>query len=554
VKKKANPEESRPIVSYATGLPKNFTAYCEAYAALFSQVQHDLHAARQKPNFDTNKTKRDYQIRYGINARQYNGVKIDLDGKESSTAATHKLNIAGVKESIVALKSKVKTLKAEIVKSNKEKDKFVLHQKQRRLYRQTAKLTRITKEGAKLCFGSRKLFNQQNNLAANGFTDHADWLSTWQKERSSTFMLVGSRGEPSGNYSAQLVEQANDAFSLTLRVPPALVNQFGPVIKIDNLRFNYYRGGKNNALTDLKAALANNEAITYRFNRGKRDKWTAHVTCRRFETELISARWNGRVGIDINNGSLDAAFVDFEGNLKEHLSVPFKTSKSANHDQIKASIGEAVKSIVAFAVKHKTPIVIEDLDFSGKKKAMKDKGLRSRAMLSAFSYAAVTATIKSRAYREGIEVYQVKPQFSSLIGCVKYQSQYGINSGVAAAIVLGRRHQRFSERCPLAVAFTPKSPADGLRHVWSRWAALARNIHALAKRKIFVKRHDWFRKSGALSTAEVKLMDTDGLSVKNLNCPGFMGKDGKSTFVLDESSSANRQKHSSSGVVVNCND
>jgi IS605 OrfB family transposase len=547
VKKKVNLEESRPIVSYATGLPRDIIDYCEAYAAVFSQAQHDLHAARQKPDFDANRTKRDYQLKYGLNARQYNGVKIDLDGKESSTAALHKLNIAGVKESVSALKSKVKTLKATIVKTNKSEDKFSLHQKQRRLQRQAAKLKRITQEGAKLCFGSRKLFNQQHNLEANGFVDHADWLSTWQKERSSTFILVGSRGESSGNSNAQLVEQTNDTFSLTLKVPPALANQFGPVIKIDNLRFNYYRGGKNNALTDLKIALANNEAITYRFNRGKRDKWTVHVTCRRMEVALVSARWNGRVGIDINNGSLDAAFVDFEGNLKEHLSVPFKTSKSANHDQIKASIGEAVKSIVALAVKHKTPIVIEDLDFSGKKKAMKDKGLRNRAMLSAFAYAAITATIKSRAYREGIDVFVVKPAYSSLIGCVKYQSQYGINSGVAAAIVLGRRHQRFSERCPLAVTFTPKSPADGLRHVWSRWNSLARNIHGKAKSKIFVKRHDWFRKSGALSTAEVKLMDTEGIG-ESLDLPGLMGKDGKSTSVLDERSSTNRQKHSSSGV------
>jgi len=527
-------------------------AYCDACAALFSLVQHCLHATRQKPNFDANKTKREYQLKYGVNARQYNGIRIDLDGKESAAAATHKLNTAGVKESVTALKARVKTLKSTKTKTNKKQTNLVLHQNQRRLYRQTARLKQLQKEGAKLCFGARKLFKQQHNLEANGFVDHADWLQAWQKERQSTFVLVGSRGEPCGNYNAQLIEQANDTFSLTLRVPPALVNQFGPTIKIDNLRFNYYRGGKNNALTDLKAALANNEAVTCRFKRGKKDKWTVHVTCRRMENDLISARWNGRVGIDINNGSLDAAFVDFEGNLKEHLSVPFKTSKSANHDQIKASIGEAVKSIIAFAVKHKAPIVIEDLDFSAKKKAMKDRGLRNRAILSAFSYAAITATIKSRAYREGIEVHQVKPAYSSLIGCVKYQSQYGINSGVAAAIVLGRRHQRFSERCPLAVAFTPKSPADGLRHVWSRWNSLARNIHGKAKSKIFVRRHDWFRKSGALSTAEVKLMDTEGLS-ESLKPPWLMGKDDKSTSALDESSSTNRQKHSSSGVVVKCN-
>jgi len=545
VRKKA--KDTRLIVSYATRVPTECIDYCESYALIFNTAQRCLHAARQKPGFDANRTKRDYQIKYGINARQYNGIKIDLDGKESSRAEVHKAHGISTAASVAALTKKVKDLKAEVKKEDKAKTRFILHQKQRRLGSQKAKLKTLESTKPKLCFGSKKLFLAQYNLKENGYKDHVEWKKAWRKTRNSTFVLVGSSGETQGNSIAQLVEQPDESFTLTLRTAPGLVNQFGPIVVFEKLEFHYDRSGKNAAVHDIRAALEQGDALTFRFNRGKKGRWTVHVSLHRSEVEIVSNRRNGRVGVDINNGSLDAAFVDFEGNMKAYLSVPFKTSKSANHDQIQASIGEAVKQIIAFAVEQKAPVVIENLDFTGKKKAMKDQGLPQRAVLAAFSYSAVTAIIKSRAWREGIELFTVNPAYSSVIGCVKYQSQYGINSGVAAGIVLARRNLRKSERCPLSVAYTPKSPEDGLRHVWSRWAALARNIRAKAKMKIFVRRHDWFRKSGALSTAEGKLLCTEGTSLQR-----HKGKV-KTTSVLDESSSTNRRKNSSSDVVVKCN-
>ncbi|MFA5135223.1 MAG: IS200/IS605 family accessory protein TnpB-related protein [Patescibacteria group bacterium] len=545
MRKKA--KDTRPIVSYATRVPNECVDYCESYALVFNTAQRCLHAARQKPGFDANRTKREYQVKYGINARQYNGIKIDLDGKESSRVETHKTHVSSTEASVTALTKKVKDLKAEIKKEDNVKTRFILHQKQRRLGSQRAKLKTLESTKPKLCFGSKKLFLVQYNLKENGYKDHAEWKKVWRKTRNSTFILVGSSGETQGNSIAQLVEQPDGSFTLALRTAPGLVNKFGPTVVFENLEFHYDRSGKNNTVHDIRAALDRGDALTFRFNRGKKNRWTVHVSLRRSEVEIISNRHNGRVGIDINNGSLDAAFADFEGNMKAWISVPFKTSKSANHDQIQASIGEAVKQIIAFAVLHKAPVVIENLDFTGKKKAMKDQGLPQRSMLSDFSYSAVTATIKSRAWREGIEVFTVNPAYSSVIGCVKYQSQYGINSGVAAGIVLARRSMYKSERCPLSVAYTPKSPEDGLRHVWSRWAALVRNIRVKAKMKIFVRRHDWFRKSGALSTAEGKLLCT-GKTISQRH----KGK-AKATSALDESSSTNRRKNSSSDVGVKCN-
>jgi IS605 OrfB family transposase len=545
---KKRKDNERPIVSHCAGLPDKVFAYCDAYASIFGAVQHRLHTDRQKPDFNANKAHQQYLLAFGINRRQCNGVRVNLDQKENAARTARKLHIEEINRSISALKSAIKIIDSKENKTKREL--FTLHQKKRRLFNQEKRVEKLKNSKPNVCFGSKKLFNAQHHLEANGYKNHEEWRAGWQAERTDHFMIVGSHDESNGNQNAQLKEQSDGNFSLFLRVAPALVKQFGNVIVVKDIVFKQGRDnrGVNNNLNDIKAALANKEPITVLFHKNKKKHWILSVICRRCQVEIISKRYNGRVGVDINASSLDAAFVDFQGNLKEHVSVPFKTSKSANHDQIEASIGEAVKVIVALATKHKVPVIIEHLDFAAKKKAMKDRMLTNRAILSSFSYSVATDVIKSRAYREGIGVFEVNPAYSSLIGCVKYQSQYGINSGVAAAIVLARRHMRFSERCPLSDRVTPKSPADGLRHVWSRWASLLRNIKTKAKLKIFVRRHDWFHVSGALSTAEVKLMDTGCLSASS-NSTRLMGK-AKATSALDGSSSANRQQDCSVDVVV----
>jgi hypothetical protein len=47
----------------------------------------------------------------------------------------------------------------------------------------------------RICFGSRKLFNAQHHLQANGFDSHDDWLATWREKRDSQFFVLGSKDE-----------------------------------------------------------------------------------------------------------------------------------------------------------------------------------------------------------------------------------------------------------------------------------------------------------------------------------------------------------------------
>ena len=69
-------------------------------------------------------------------------------------------------------------------------------------------------------------------------------------------------------------------------------------------------------------------------------------------------------------------------------------------------------------------------------------------MLSSFSYGKIKADFLSRGYRQGVEVHQVNPAFSSVIGRVKFMERYGLSVHQAAALALARRLPGCSERIP----------------------------------------------------------------------------------------------------------
>ena len=149
--------------------------------------------------------------------------------------------------------------------------------------------------------------------------------------------------------------------------------------------------------------------------------------------------------------------------------------------QAEAIIGDAVAGVVEYAKEARKPIVIEKLDFRQKKAVLEGESRRYSRMLSSFSYGKVKAYFLSRGYREGVEVCQVNPAFSSVIGRVKFMERYGLSVHQAAALVLARRLLGCSERIPrrrvlpvgngVHVAFTVPA-RKRVKHVWTYWGAV----------------------------------------------------------------------------------
>ena len=230
-----------------------------------------------------------------------------------------------------------------------------------------------------------------------------------------------------------------------------------------------------------KAARATElgQALSYRFKRDARG-WRVFVSTEVQRVPVVTDRRRGAIGVDLNADHLAVAETDSSGNCVSAWRVPLVTYGKSKR-QAEALIGDAVASVVGYAREVGKPIVMEKLDFRQKKAALEDESRTYSRMLSSFSYGKVKAGFISRGYRQGVEVFQVNPAYSSLIGRVKFMERYGLSAHQAAALVLARRLLGFSERiprrwvCPVGngvhVAFTVPV-RKRVKHVWTYWGAI----------------------------------------------------------------------------------
>ena len=216
------------------------------------------------------------------------------------------------------------------------------------------------------------------------------------------------------------------------------------------------------------------------------------------EVELTTDRRRGAIGVDLNADHLAVADTDASGNCINAWRVPLVTYGKNTH-QTEALIGDAVASVVQYAKEVGKPVVIEKLDFRQKKAALEGESRRYSRMLSSFSYGKIKAYFLSRGYRQGVEVHQVNPAYSSVIGRVKFMERYGLTVHQAAALAPARRLLGCSERIPrqwvapigngVQVAFTVPV-RKRVKHVWTYWGAVSRQLrpalaaqHRLGKRR-----------------------------------------------------------------------
>ncbi|HEY8488843.1 MAG TPA: transposase, partial [Thermaerobacter sp.] len=104
-----------------------------------------------------------------------------------------------------------------------------------------------------------------------------------------------------------------------------------------------------------------------------------------------------------------------------------------------------------------------------------------------FAYAAFCALLVSRAAREGVEVIEVNPAYTSVIGKIKFMARYGLSPHGAAAVAIARRGLKFGERLRSGNA-RPLPARNRGRHVWSDWSRVLPSVrgrkqtHALYQR------------------------------------------------------------------------
>ena len=491
---------------YATGERADGDAALDAYAELFGQVERRLFA-EVAAGRSAASLKSEYLKRYGIPARMFNGVRVSLEGK-----------VASVKEQLLlrvdSLRRRIALAQRQIADAERRRWDQV-HQKRRRLGNLQSKLAVLEADIAegrvRLCFGSRRLWHKQHHLEQNGYASHDEWLTDWRDARSDEFFVLGSRDETAGCQLCVATVADDGTLTLRLRMPYCLAAQHGKYLLIEGVRFTY---GQEQVLAALdsnaeyarcrrehgeKAVRSTTlgQAVSYRFKRDAKG-WRVFATTDMMDVPVVTDQRRGAIGVDLNADHLAVCETDASGNYVHAFSVPLVTYGKSQH-QAESIIGDAVASVVAYARDVGKPIVIEKLDFRQKKAALEGESRKYRRMLSSFSYGKIKVYFLSRGYRQGVEVHQVNPAFSSVIGRVKFMERYGLSVHQAAALVLARRLLGCSERIPrrwvapvgngVQVAFTVPA-RKRVKHVWTHWGAISGQLrpalaaqHRLGKRR-----------------------------------------------------------------------
>ena len=474
--------------TYQTLLPNSIYSFLNSMANLYSAIEKEMHVALLREEKIGSIEKR-LQNKYQVDSTTVRNVYHDLKSKHSGIKELKKKRIKELKFTISSIKQSIKTQQkrstAQLKKQQStSKQRFIIHQKKRRLAIKQHKLKQLQDSPISICFGTKKLFNAQYHLEQNNYSNHQEWLTDWQLARTSSFQMVGSKTYISGNQLCRLDKDGN----LAITVPPCLVKYYGGKVACSDITFRHGQEFIDIALTPTKHKRGKSyrngteKAVTHRFVR-KNNQWYLHTHVELPDIRRISHRNNGAIGVDLNSDNIAWAYCDGEGNLRDKGQIDFDlTDKSSG--QTTHILSLAIAQILEVATKHECPIIIEKLDFSRKKARLREHSKRYAKMLSQFAYAKFSQLVHSKAKLAAIQVIEVNPAYSSLIGLIKYMSLYGLNSGTSASLVLARRGLRLSERLP-RVCNALVSPVDGTKHVWTYWARTSKLLKGCHRHSFF---------------------------------------------------------------------
>ena len=165
----------------------------------------------------------------------------------------------------------------------------------------------------------------------------------------------------------------------------------------------------------LLAALEDERPITYRFIRDA-GVWKVQAIVDLPHVPIITNAKNGSIGVDQNPLCIAAASLKPDGNYEDiylhRLVQGHRSAEQAEHE-----LSQVVCSLVDLAILTKRPIVIEDLNFKQLQKELKSRGLNR--LISRFKYSLFRKLLYGRAAKFGVDIIEVNPAYSSIIGWLK---------------------------------------------------------------------------------------------------------------------------------------
>ena len=418
----------------------------DLFNRMFNMLERRLYVDLIVNKGNVNVLKTTYIQEYGINGRHFNSIKDSIEGKVSALLALNKIALSDIRVKLQkvttqadAAKNQLNAFKTHCVglkltTALKNTRKTLVHaytNAQQRLQHTQTKLKQLEliaqSKTPPICFGSKNLFNQQHTQ------DHEAWFKQWDLSRNHTFMLVGSSDEPKSNQNCQLTHLKDNTFEVRVNVRPT---ETSPALRYVTFNVTIHSG-----CSAILQALHQGQALSYRFYLQDNGSYKLLISLDKSvqAPKKVSSIQHGIIGVDINAAHLSVSDIDRHGNLQKIFDIPMDYQGTSN-DVTTNIIALSVKELISYAKEKGKAIVIEDLDFEEKRKALKSGfNTQYNKMLSGFAYAKITQLIQARGLDAGIEVRTVNPMFTSVIGHYKYQNRYKMTSHQAAAFVIARR-------------------------------------------------------------------------------------------------------------------
>lgn len=282
------------------------------------------------------------------------------------------------------------------------------------------------------CFGTKKLFKAQYHLKEAGFENHEEWKAAWRKARKKSYYLFGSSDETQGNQLCQLTPESKpgaDWFSLLLR-SGFKDDKTGYHIAV---RIPYLK-------KELKDNLEN-RSVSYHFVLKDKGLYIQPVVTIQKKETYESC---GMFGIDINDGFFSVTKSDSQGKFVSSEDVTYSNSGSKT---VNATVmAQKLSEIFARAEKLHYGVAIETINLTKKKTKIQKRWERKyNRMISNFPYLRYMDNCEALSLKSGVPLYYVSPYWSSVLGDEKYSEKLGISRHQAAAYVIARRAQNYSE-------------------------------------------------------------------------------------------------------------
>ncbi len=295
----------------------------------------------------------------------------------------------------------------------------------------------------KVIFGGRKLFERLKKKHING-EQRKKLKQKWEERRKGCLYSRGDKNKK-GNLNTRII------------------------LEKDKLKLRINAGERNWIVANIKRAVNRENDKWIQFlarliqveETGEYFPYSVEIRIINsniyafisFEEQLpeepIITKEEGIIGIDINASPfhLALATVKTDGNLESYQKISLHRLINKTKNQREYISWQIAHQAVKTAIIQNKAIAIEKLENIPKgKKGDGNKKLRKK--LQQWIYKGILEKIKAIAKREGVEVVEVNPEYTSIIGMLKYAPQHNIDKDTAGAYVIARRALGYKEEIP----------------------------------------------------------------------------------------------------------